>query len=115
MVWAWRHSEPVDSVFRSPQFAGKAAIEFRFGLFSFLRDLRAKGGILSDWLYRCRFALIGSASNHPIVSRCDITHGKPSVSIGARFEESEHIGDAFFRSEERRVGKECRSRWSPYH
>jgi len=29
-------------------------------------------------------------------------------------------GDAFFpiilaRSEERRVGKECRSRWSPYH
>ena len=24
-------------------------------------------------------------------------------------------GDAFLRSEERRVGKECRSRWSPYH
>ena len=23
--------------------------------------------------------------------------------------------NAFFRSEERRVGKECRSRWSPYH
>src|SRR3712207_9346175 len=23
--------------------------------------------------------------------------------------------DAFIRSEERRVGKECRSRWSPYH
>ena len=22
---------------------------------------------------------------------------------------------ASFRSEERRVGKECRSRWSPYH
>src|SRR2546430_10104744 len=22
---------------------------------------------------------------------------------------------SFFRSEERRVGKECRSRWSPYH
>ena len=32
------------------------------------------------------------------------------VDIGA--------GDQFkpdFRSEERRVGKECRSRWSPYH
>ena len=25
------------------------------------------------------------------------------------------IGGAFKRSEERRVGKECRSRWSPYH
>ena len=24
-------------------------------------------------------------------------------------------GYAEFRSEERRVGKECRSRWSPYH
>src|ERR1022692_1309356 len=24
-------------------------------------------------------------------------------------------GEALFRSEERRVGKECRSRWSPYH
>ena len=27
--------------------------------------------------------------------------------------DSEH--SAIFRSEERRVGKECRSRWSPYH
>ena len=25
------------------------------------------------------------------------------------------IADAKSRSEERRVGKECRSRWSPYH
>ena len=25
------------------------------------------------------------------------------------------VGIAVFRSEERRVGKECRSRWSPYH
>src|SRR5207249_8143399 len=25
------------------------------------------------------------------------------------------IDSAFARSEERRVGKECRSRWSPYH
>ena len=26
-----------------------------------------------------------------------------------------NAGKATFRSEERRVGKECRSRWSPYH
>ena len=25
------------------------------------------------------------------------------------------VGIAMMRSEERRVGKECRSRWSPYH
>ena len=27
----------------------------------------------------------------------------------------EKLIDALIRSEERRVGKECRSRWSPYH
>ena len=26
-----------------------------------------------------------------------------------------YFGDGIYRSEERRVGKECRSRWSPYH
>ena len=26
-----------------------------------------------------------------------------------------HTGQNYDRSEERRVGKECRSRWSPYH
>ena len=25
------------------------------------------------------------------------------------------VNEEQFRSEERRVGKECRSRWSPYH
>src|SRR2546422_11074141 len=29
--------------------------------------------------------------------------------------ETEVLPDFFGRSEERRVGKECRSRWSPYH
>src|SRR2546427_7904798 len=32
----------------------------------------------------------------------------------AKFE-SKLLGDIDSRSEERRVGKECRSRWSPYH
>ena len=27
----------------------------------------------------------------------------------------EHLDPKSYRSEERRVGKECRSRWSPYH
>src|SRR2546422_8498461 len=34
-------------------------------------------------------------------------HGLPTVLIGNADEDE--------RSEERRVGKECRSRWSPYH
>ena len=30
-------------------------------------------------------------------------------------EDKKYIFDQLMRSEERRVGKECRSRWSPYH
>ena len=37
---------------------------------------------------------------------CDPLH------TGARFDQDK---DPPRRSEERRVGKECRSRWSPYH
>ena len=35
-----------------------------------------------------------------------------AIIIGARLG---GIGLGVMRSEERRVGKECRSRWSPYH
>ena len=35
-----------------------------------------------------------------------------SALFNAVFEDAEEEWD---RSEERRVGKECRSRWSPYH
>ena len=43
------------------------------------------------------------------------------VNDGAKVILCSHLGkpkngpEAKFRSEERRVGKECRSRWSPYH
>src|SRR3712207_1213785 len=37
------------------------------------------------------------------------------VLLVAGRSEGEWSKDEFFRSEERRVGKECRSRWSPYH
>ena len=33
----------------------------------------------------------------------------------AQDETTEKVGGLNTRSEERRVGKECRSRWSPYH
>ena len=38
-----------------------------------------------------------------------------SNSKGYGFISDENGKDVFVRSEERRVGKECRSRWSPYH
>src|SRR3546814_13864830 len=41
------------------------------------------------------------------------------ASIGGKVEQTDEVWEDFFRSEERRVGKECvstcRSRWSPYH
>src|SRR2546429_7099863 len=36
-------------------------------------------------------------------------------AVGPRLGDDVHNGPGVFRSEERRVGKECRSRWSPYH
>ena len=40
----------------------------------------------------------------------------PSIAeITAVFPEIKEKAKFLFRSEERRVGKECRSRWSPYH
>ena len=37
-----------------------------------------------------------------------------AVKAGADLRDA-YLGGAYLRSEERRVGKECRSRWSPYH
>ena len=41
------------------------------------------------------------------------------TNLDINYREYEKLAGAFypaaFRSEERRVGKECRSRWSPYH
>ena len=43
----------------------------------------------------------------------DIEDGKEKVEIVGAL--AQRMWDASPRSEERRVGKECRSRWSPYH
>ena len=40
--------------------------------------------------------------------------GQPETSFFTTYNGMLHP-DAIMRSEERRVGKECRSRWSPYH
>ena len=37
------------------------------------------------------------------------------IPVYDKYEELLQKSDAIYRSEERRVGKECRSRWSPYH
>ena len=42
-------------------------------------------------------------------------NGREALELFAREAPQVVILDIEMRSEERRVGKECRSRWSPYH
>src|SRR5256886_9425812 len=60
---------------------------------------------------RCR--RISSACRRERARSCDtialVTFSQSSGSLGVSKRSKN------FRSEERRVGKECRSRWSPYH
>jgi len=49
---------------------------------------------------------------------CELTAEELAEKLtmqGVSVEGIEHLGKGLERSEERRVGKECRSRWSPYH
>ena len=50
----------------------------------------------------------GGSNHKPALHQADCTKVATAVDV---------VGFAIFekRSEERRVGKECRSRWSPYH
>ena len=48
------------------------------------------------------------------------TAGRGMLSLACHEKNVDRVNRSFkaaagFRSEERRVGKECRSRWSPYH
>ena len=49
-----------------------------------------------------------------VVSLLGLEHMSNNITIGFNLD-SKKLGKKGIRSEERRVGKECRSRWSPYH
>src|SRR3712207_8395891 len=50
-------------------------------------------------------------------ARAEVAEGRAGIVVGthALLQEGVDFADLGLRSEERRVGKECRSRWSPYH
>src|SRR3712207_6879811 len=58
--------------------------------------------------------LIGAGSRF-IATNPDVTGPSPEGPLPATGSVAALITEATGRSEERRVGKECRSRWSPYH
>ena len=53
------------------------------------------------------------------VTLCDILSARDALlvidKVNSNREATETRINKVIRSEERRVGKECRSRWSPYH
>ena len=49
------------------------------------------------------------------VARVYLTEGTGKITINKKDIETYFPSAILRRSEERRVGKECRSRWSPYH
>src|SRR5215467_4567981 len=55
-------------------------------------------------------ATLQAAASVPDNQRFDLTH-----LLGAHLAAQSIEAGLIRRSEERRVGKECRSRWSPYH
>src|SRR2546430_11040658 len=71
-----------------------------------------------DWSSDVCSSDLGSANesvhrgDDATIERRLLTLGKPNALVSGKFG-----WGAWFtgRSEERRVGKECRSRWSPYH
>src|SRR2546430_12027316 len=74
--------------------------------------------LLTSEVNLLRGARIGLVCNQASVDHnfhhaADLFHEHPEINLTTLFGPQHGIrGD---RSEERRVGKECRSRWSPYH
>ena len=75
------------------------------GAVLFATGQAAMGFIVSALSGYIAYALAGRPGIAP-----GFAGGAIAVTVGAGF-----IGGLVTRSEERRVGKECRSRWSPYH
>ena len=54
--------------------------------------------------------------NHTLLNNQEITEEiKEEIKKYLETNDNEITTTQILRSEERRVGKECRSRWSPYH
>ena len=86
---------------------------------------KSKAKLITDEIVRACDSFSESRTGALIVIERDVTLGdiaETGTVINAEIS-TEMIGNIFYkgaplhssRSEERRVGKECRSRWSPYH
>ena len=81
-----------------------------------LREEELKNKVAADWF--------GAFDCTRIIGNIDFCVDIPATELALGFEvepvlwaeaKAGNKKDIVARSEERRVGKECRSRWSPYH
>ena len=101
-AWMWRRSE------------SNGDAPFRDGVVE-LRHNDAQ-----DWSLNCFSRMDARPGDHFVFefdsAKTDGPHGTIRPCVVTRRADGEVANWAFAsRSEERRVGKECRSRWSPYH
>src|SRR2546430_11431367 len=73
---------------------------------------------LARWEWHGRLVVEPDSALTLVRMAIDTAHGGHDVGL-ARYDFNPAVGEgdeySLTRSEERRVGKECRSRWSPYH
>src|SRR5256885_16286188 len=67
--------------------------------------------VASPWRAPCRIPGLRQSSANYLL-QCLDAGDQPAAAAALGLG---HVPDLAERSEERRVGKECRSRWSPYH
>ena len=70
---------------------------------------------MDNKLNRWRIEGTLTTTSHLHVGSGETTNRKEIKNKNKKDEEAEIAAIVTDRSEERRVGKECRSRWSPYH
>ena len=105
---AWRRAVTV-GLFLMPACAIFFSAEpFANGLLHNARRLNIEEFILIQWL-----APLASEAPEFIVAIIFALRSNPTAGLGTLI--SSKVNQWTLRSEERRVGKECRSRWSPYH
>src|SRR2546425_10235846 len=75
----------------------------------FVDEYTLPGGKRANLVAEGRLVNITAGQGHP-VEIMDMSFAIQAVSAGYLAQNASRM-----RSEERRVGKECRSRWSPYH
>ena len=99
----------IDRIANTTRFAGKRLLDGSQGF----KETGSNSVHTSIANYSVRGAQFGSAST--INVEFNITQTATQGGTGQISDLSDGSSNDVTRSEERRVGKECRSRWSPYH